>query len=62
MVTLSPQVKRCQHISSMPPASNRTVRDPSSLLFVDWSGWKMNVEASRAAAASKRRTTPTGSS
>jgi len=62
MVTLSPQVERCQHISSMPPASKRTVREPSSLLSVDWSRWKMNVEASRAAAASKRRTTLAGSS
>ena len=60
MVTLSPHVKRCQHISSMPPASNRTVSEPSSFVPMDWSGWKTKVDASRAAVASNRRTARTG--
>ena len=39
IVTLSAHVTRCQHISSMPPASNWTVSEPSSLGSVVWPGW-----------------------
>ena len=60
MVTLSPHVKRCQHISSMPPASNCTVTEPSAFVSTDCSGWKTMVDASRTAAASNRRTVRTG--
>ena len=46
-VTLSPQVTRCQHISSMPPAVKRTVSVPSAFSSSVWLGWKRKAAASR---------------
>ena len=59
-VTLSPQVKRCHEISSMPPAVKRTVSVPSAFSSLDWLGWKRKAAASRFASAVKRSTTSTG--